>query len=94
LSTACARVRAIHLEASRVALLHRLKRTLYHVLIAGVNVGAKCASHANIALLLLLCLYLDIGHVVLYVLHIVSCILIGLVGHHQVVQEVLFYIFL
>ena len=46
------------------------------------------------SLLLLLCSYLDIGHVVLYVLHIVSSILIGLVGHHQVVQEVLFYIFL
>ena len=66
-------------------MLPRLTRTLYHFLIAGVNVGAKCASHTDVALLLLLCSYLDIGHVVLYVLHVVSRILVGLVGLHQVV---------
>ena len=94
LPTACTSVRTVHLEARWAKTLARLSRTLYHVLIAGVNVGAKCASHSNVALLLLLSSYLDIGHVILYVLHVVGCILIGLICHHQMIQKVLFYIFL
>lgn len=75
-------------------MLAKLGRTLYHVLIASINVRAKCASHTNIALLLLLRSYLDIGHIVLYILHVVSCILIGLISHDQMIQKVLFHIFL
>ena len=85
MTAACAGVRTAHLEAGWVSLLPRLNRTLYHVLIAGVNVRAESASYADVALLLLLCSDLDIGHVVLYVLHIVSSILIRLIGLHQVV---------
>jgi hypothetical protein len=91
LSASCARVRTMHLEASGVPLRQRLNRDLGHILITSINIVTKRTSHTNIALLLLLRSYLDIGHVILNVLHVVSCVLIRLVGDHQVVQEVLLY---
>ena len=82
----------IHIDAREGSgLLEIIKRHHSHVLVITTcqNVVTEHTSHTYAFVLLFLLSNFEIGHVVLYVLHIIRCVLIRLISNHHMVHKLL-----